>query len=753
VSSLPPVFAEMKANIGDFKSKFGEARGDVAKLSKDGQGHFNKLAAVGKAAMFGIGAAALGMGAVSVKLAGDFQTKMTALSTGAGETQANLGMVSKGLLKMSGEVGTSSLALADGMYNVESAGFHGAAGLTVLKTAAQGAKVGSADMAVVADALTSALNAYHLPASKAADVTNTLVATVAAGKMKMGDLASSLGQVLPIASSAHVKLGEVGAAIASMTSKGTDAATASTRLSSLMSAMLAPTGAATKAFKDMGLGAGDVSNKLTHQGLNAALTLITDTIGKKFKPGSAEYLAALTSMVGGQDQLKAALNLTGENAATFTGNIKSIGAAVSSSGGKVKGFSEVQKDWNFQLDSAKATAESLGISLGTALIPKLQSGMKALQGMVDWTKQHGTATKVLAGIIAGVLTAAITAYIVQQTIAMALMVSSSAAAVAHGVAAVASAVATGIWAAAEWVLNLALLANPLTWIVLAIIAVIAVIVLIATKTTWFQTAWKYSWNAIKAAVGAVVHWFTGTIWPSLQKAYQQMMTGIHAVWNAMKSAWNGIKSAVSAAVGFVNGMFAALGRATLSVVRFVVQMYQGVRDKLGQLVSFVRSIPGRILSALGNLGSMLFNAGKNIIQGLINGIKNMAGNVKNAVSGVLSAARNLLPFSPAKEGPFSGRGYPLYAGQSIGDSLATGIRQSLGVVRAAAGGLASAAYPEFAGMGRYGGAGGSSAGGYASGGGGEPIVVQLNVDGKRLIDVLVPAAQQRKRRSGSTGLA
>lgn len=44
--------------------------------------------------------------------------------------------------------------------------------------------------------------------------------------------------------------------------------------------------------------------------------------------------------------------------------------------------------------------------------------------------------------------------------------------------------------AAQWLWNTSLLANPLTWIILGIIALVAIIVVIATKTTWFQDIWK-----------------------------------------------------------------------------------------------------------------------------------------------------------------------------------------------------------------------------------------------------------------------
>jgi phage-related protein len=76
---------------------------------------------------------------------------------------------------------------------------------------------------------------------------------------------------------------------------------------------------------------------------------------------------------------------------------------------------------------------------------------------------------------------------------------------------------------------------------------------------------------------------------------------------------------------------------------------------------------------------MLFRAGSSIIQGLVDGIKAKIGAVTNAVGGVLSAARNLLPFSPAKEGPFSGKGWSLYSGRSISEALAQGIEDRGGL--------------------------------------------------------------------------
>src|SRR5579875_2566598 len=83
------------------------------------------------------GAALVGIGVQSVQMAGDFQAGMTSLVTGAGEAQSNLQMVSQGILNMAVSTGTSTQQLTAGMYMIESAGYHGAAGLNVLQAAAE----------------------------------------------------------------------------------------------------------------------------------------------------------------------------------------------------------------------------------------------------------------------------------------------------------------------------------------------------------------------------------------------------------------------------------------------------------------------------------------------------------------------------------------------------------------------------------------------------------------------------------------
>lgn len=72
-------------------------------------------------------------------------------------------------------------------------------------------------------------------------------------------------------------------------------------------------------------------------------------------------------------------------------------------------------------------------------------------------------------------------------------IASTIAIVAHRIATIAVAGATRVAAAAQWLWNAAMAANPIGLIVLAIAALVAAIVFIAIKTHWFQNIWHAAW--------------------------------------------------------------------------------------------------------------------------------------------------------------------------------------------------------------------------------------------------------------------
>lgn len=124
------------------------------------------------------------------------------------------------------------------------------------------------------------------------------------------------------------------------------------------------------------------------------------------------------------------------------------------------------------------------------------------------------------------------------------------------------------------------------------------------------------------------------------------------------------------------------------------QLVAAVRQRIADAVSLIRGLPGRARSALANLGSLLYSSGRSLVQGFVDGIRSKIGDVASAVGGLVAKARGLFPGSPAKEGPFSGRGWVLYSGQAISEALAEGMAQREQLVRRAASMVATTAQTE-----------------------------------------------------------
>ena len=246
-------------------------------------------------------AAAAGI-AISVKMAGDFQQSMTRLVTSAGETKGNLGLVSQGILAMSSATNTSTSQLASGMYQVESAGFHGAAGLTVMKAAAQGAQAEGADLATVASALTSGLNAYGLKANQATSFTNQMLAVVGEGKMTFQELAGSLSAVLPIAAANGISFAQVGGALATMTSMGVSAREGSQELANTIRNLGKPSNVAVNEMNQLGISSVNIQQHLGQRGLTGTIGILANAVKDKMGPsGLVAFNAFNKSASAAQD--------------------------------------------------------------------------------------------------------------------------------------------------------------------------------------------------------------------------------------------------------------------------------------------------------------------------------------------------------------------------------------------------------------------------------------------------------------------
>lgn len=192
-------------------------------------------------------------------------------------------------------------------------------------------------------------------------------------------------------------------------------------------------------------------------------------------------------------------------------------------------------------------------------IDKIISPMKILDGLLGFLGDHTTLVKV--AVIA--LASGIIAY--NAAVAGAMLVT-------KGVA-----IATRAWTAAQWLLNLAMNANPIGLVITAIAAVVAGVVIAYRKFDWFRDLLNNIWNWIKDN------------WPLIAGL---LTAGLATAVIEIIKHWDSIR----------DGFIAAVGK---------------VREWADWLVSFFTGLPGRIAAGAGDLWGWIVDNFKTAVNWLI----------------------------------------------------------------------------------------------------------------------------------------
>jgi hypothetical protein len=140
---------------------------------------------------------------------------------------------------------------------------------------------------------------------------------------------------------------------------------------------------------------------------------------------------------------------------------------------------------------------------------------------------------------------------------------------------------------ATWAMNTALLANPITWIVLAIAALVAGLVWVATQTTFFQDVWQGAMDVIGAiatwlwenvlepvfkAIGDVFEW----LWTYIIKPIVDLVVNYFRFWGAVVM-WL-YENAIKPALKFIGDIFNWLW---LNIIKPVVDWISNALALLG----------------------------------------------------------------------------------------------------------------------------------------------------------------------------
>lgn len=349
-------------------------------------------------------------------------------------------------------------------------------------------------------------------------------------------------------------------------------------------------------LKNMGLPMDDVAGKT--EGLVSLGADLAATYGGT----TSDAVSALSSLLRGETDpierygvsikaadvsaQKAAMGLDGltgaaDKQATATATLALLSAQT---GDAVGQFGREADSAAGSAQIAAASAQDAAAQLGTALQPAMTAAAQAATAAATALSEHSTAALIIIGVI-GTLAAVVLGY----NAVMAALPAIQAAA-----------------AAAQWLWNAAVTANPIGLLIVAIAAVIAIVVLMIRHWDDIARVAGVVWDAVTAAVrkaadtiGSVLTraWDLVTAGFSWYKA--SMLAGFQAIggwlsdlgghiWSALTAPWRLAQAAGEAFVGAIR-----------SGLQWVITTAQQVADKLSWIKSLASSVSGAVSAVKG----------------------------------------------------------------------------------------------------------------------------------------------------------
>ena len=266
--------------------------------------------------------------------------------------------------------------------------------------------------------------------------------------------------------------------------------------------------------------------------------------------------------------------------------------------------------------------QTLSAELGQQLLPIVNDVLGALQSVIKWFNNLDASGKRVVLILGGI---ALAIGPVSSAIGGLIKIGSG---IKTLVATIKSwNVVTKLMTAAQAALNLVMSMNPITLIIIAIVALIAIIVLLWTKCEWFRDGVMAVINAIWSVIQTVAT-FIGNIF---QTVFNVVSGVFNAIWSVVQTVFNFIWTIVQNYVNFwitvwstifnvVSTVLTTIWNTIQSVFNFIWGIISGVINSIISAFRNVANIVKSVFTSVKNAISSLFKGVVNIIKAPINGL-------------------------------------------------------------------------------------------------------------------------------------
>lgn len=580
----------------------------------------------------------------SVFSASKYEDSLAKVHTIADTSKKSMGSLSKEIMNLSNQTGTSADAIANATYDAISAGQDTANAVSFVKNATSLAKAGFTETGSAIDVLTTIMNAYGLKSNEVGKVSDMLIQTQNKGKTTVAQLSSTMGKVIPTAHSMNVGLDQLCAGYSIMTAKGIATAESTTYMNSMLN--------------ELGKGGTKVSTALKQKTGKSFQDLMKD--GKSLgdvlqilKDYANETGTNFNDLWSSSEAGKAGLTLLSDGVDSFNDAVDGMNKSTGATSEALKKLDTPSTKAKKAINQLKNAGISLGQTALVSLTPVINSICNAIKNLTSWFTGLSPGVQQVILVILGLITALAPVLIIVGKVISAIgTIMTLAPMIVSAITAIGGAF-NSVGAMAS--------ANPIGMIIIAIGALVAVLIYAYNHCKTFRNIVNTAFTAVKNVVGSVVSalvgFFTGTI-PSAFGAFANTVTSIiTGVASVIGSVLGGIGSVVST-------IFSAIARVVTTVWNTIknatVNVWNGIKMAVTHPITTLKSIVSSTVNGIKSTITTVWHAIKAVTTTVWGGIKAVIINpiqsawktitgiinkIRNTVKGIFNGLKLKLPIS------------------------------------------------------------------------------------------------------------
>jgi phage-related minor tail protein len=145
---------------------------------------------------------------------------------------------------------------------------------------------------------------------------------------------------------------------------------------------------------------------------------------------------------------------------------------------------------------------------------------------------------------------------------------------------------------AQWLFNAALWANPITWIIIAIIALIAIVVLMVMYWDQIVAALGVAWAWIKQGASDLASWVVDAFWSIVDGVASGLSSMVGWIGDKWAAGVALVRAAIAAIGGFLSGMWDGITQGLKSALNGAIGLINSAIGGINTLISGANQVPG-----------------------------------------------------------------------------------------------------------------------------------------------------------------